>query len=233
LGLEACCVPVLARVGAACECVAVDEDRVPGAEVVDVVADDEVEPEPVELIRSAREGRLDQERVTVDTEARSVERGLRVELVVDEGGDELEMRLSLEEAAHHAERAEQAAVSHQQTRDDGVVGTPAGLHVAGNGEAGAPILEDDARPRCDETRAEAVEEALDERDGGALAVDRTQVDGPAGRLLNQAGSLPPSCREPLFVEQPGDVGAVADGEERVLERELYAAHLRAEIGLAE
>ena len=59
-------------------------------------------------------------------------------------------------------------------------------------EARAAVLEDDAGSRGDDPRAEPLEEALDERDGHPLAVDRAEVDGPAGRLghrrLGHAGA---------------------------------------------
>src|SRR6478752_3338706 len=49
-------------------------------------------------------------------------------------------------------------------------------------EAGAAILQDDPSARRDDARAEAAEEALDERDRSALAVHGAQVDRAPARL---------------------------------------------------
>ena len=40
---------------------------------------------------------------SVDAEARAIERGLRIELVIGQGDDHLHVALRLHEAAHHAE----------------------------------------------------------------------------------------------------------------------------------
>src|SRR5713101_2883284 len=54
----------------------------------------------------------------LDAPARSVERCLRIEVVVDEVRDNLEMPLRLHQAAHHAERAEQPSVGKEHAGDD-------------------------------------------------------------------------------------------------------------------
>ena len=69
-------------------------------------------------------------------------------------------------------------------------GPPAGLDRARDGEARAAVLEHDAGPRRDDARAEALVEALDERDGHAVAVDGAEVDGAAGRLARPAAARP-------------------------------------------
>ena len=61
---------------------------------------------------------------------------------------ELEVRLGLDEAAHDAEGAEEVSVAEQHPGDDRVVRPPARLHRAADGEAGAPVLEIDARARA-------------------------------------------------------------------------------------
>ena len=54
------------------------------------------------------EALLEEHAFAVDAKARPVERRLRVEAVVDERGHELEVRLGLDEPAHHTERARAA-----------------------------------------------------------------------------------------------------------------------------
>ncbi len=75
----------------------------------------------LELVGAVPEPLLQPDDVAVDEEARAVERGLGVETVVHEARDELHVRLGLDVAAHHAERATQAAVAEQHARDDRVV----------------------------------------------------------------------------------------------------------------
>src|SRR5256714_9723028 len=96
---------VLARVAAAGEPVAGDEDRLAAAEVADVGLGAHGEAGGRE--GGGVEARLDRQRVAVDAEARAVERGLRVEALVDQPADELQVRLSLDEAAHDPEGPEQ------------------------------------------------------------------------------------------------------------------------------
>ena len=118
------------------------------------------------------------------------------------------------------------AVAQQHPGDDRVVRPPPGLDRARDGEAGAAVLEHDARARRDEARAEAHVVRLDERDGHAVAVDGAEVDGAAGRLGDGGARLRRRRSRYAGVEQVGDVGAVAHARKRVLERELHAADLR-------
>ena len=92
-------------------------------------------------------------------------------------------------------------------------------------EAGAAILQDDARARRDDARTEAAEEALDERHGRALGVDRAQVDRAAARLRRARLLVAPAARQVLGLQQMGDIGAVPDTAGRIVQRELHAAHL--------
>ena len=60
---------------------------------------------------------------SVNIPARSIERLLRIEIVVDQGADDLEVALRLHETAHDAEAGPEFAVLERHTRDDGVVGS--------------------------------------------------------------------------------------------------------------
>ena len=147
---EPCGVSVLARVGAADEDVARDEHRLARAEPADVRVAERLVAEPLQVGLVFPEPLLEPDQLSVDSEPRPVERGLRIEGVVDEPGDELHVRLRLDVAADDPERAEQAAVPEEHPRDDRVVGPPAGLDGAAERKARAAVLEDDARPRGDE-----------------------------------------------------------------------------------
>ena len=63
-------------------------------------------PCSLELLRAVPQPLLQPDDVAVDEEARAVERRLWVEAVVHERRDELHVRLGLDVAAHHAERAD-------------------------------------------------------------------------------------------------------------------------------
>src|SRR5262249_40209997 len=225
---EARRVAVLAGVGATDERFALDEDRLPAAEAVRVRLAHGPVAELVQLLVSLPEAFLQPDVLAVDPEAGSVERSLRIEPVVDERGDELHVRLRLDEAAHHAERPEQLAAAQQKAGDDRVVRPPPRLDGSADREACAAALEDDARARRDGHGAEPVEQALDERDGHAVAVDGAEVDGAAGGLGN--GSLLPAP-PPLEIDrvnQLADIRAVANACEPVFQRELRAAHAAAQ-----
>src|SRR5436190_11915023 len=172
---EAECDPVLARVAAADERVARHEDRLPAAELAEVALG-------AHLQAGGREGGrlqpgLDQQPVAVDAKARLVQRGLRVGAVVDDRADELQVRLGLDEAAHDPEGPEERAVAREQAGDDRVVRPRAGDDLARHGEARAAVVQDDPGARRDNARAEAHEQALDERDRHAVGVDHAEVDG--------------------------------------------------------
>ena len=116
-------------------------------------------PAPRERRREAVERLLERERpavvaVAIEPPARRVERRLRVEPAVDHVRHDLQMALRLHVPAHHAERAEQRAVAQQQARDDRVVRALAGrepVRVARlEREAGAAVLQHDARAGCDD-----------------------------------------------------------------------------------
>ena len=102
-------------------------------------------------------------------------------------------------------------------------GRAARLDRARDGEARAAVLQRDPGAGCDDTRAERLEQALDEGDGHPVLVDRAEVDGAARRLGDRRLDAAPAAVEVGRVDQPGDVGAVTDAGEAVLERELHAA----------
>src|SRR5262249_51745422 len=143
-------------------------------------------PRLLERLRVGPEPFLEEDDAVLDPESRPVERRLRVEAIVDQRGDELHVRLRLDEAAHHAERAEELSVPEQHAGDDRVVRTLARLDAPLDGEAAAAVLEQDAGARSDEPGAEAPVQALDERDGRPVAVDRAQVDGAAPERRRRA-----------------------------------------------
>src|SRR5699024_11042306 len=82
------------------------------------------------------------------------------------------------------------------------------------GEADAPVVQHDADGRDTEMRPEAGCVRLAQRDGGAVAVDRAQVDGAArpGRRDSVTGALTVHLRGPsvdgLAVEQRARFRAV-------------------------
>ena len=86
---------------AAGEGVAGDEDRLPAAEAVGVRIAHRAVAEPLELYVSLPEPFLEVDGVAVHAEPRAVERRLRVEAVVDERRDELDVGLCLDEALRH------------------------------------------------------------------------------------------------------------------------------------
>src|SRR3954470_14971908 len=119
----------------------------------------------------------------VESPARLIERGLGIEAAIDEVGDDLQMALGLHVSPHDAERPEQRAIAQQQDRDDRVVRAlarrePVGMAVLER-EAVPAVVQRDARPGRDHERPERVVDALDQRAGIALLVDRAQVARPA------------------------------------------------------
>src|SRR5439155_9575074 len=103
-------VSVLAWIRAAEEGLAVDDDRLAAAEAEGVRVPDDFVSEPLELVRLTPQALFEADELAVDPETRLIERRLRVERLVDEGGDELDVRLRLDEASHDAERADELAV---------------------------------------------------------------------------------------------------------------------------
>ena len=85
-------------------------------------------------------------------------------------------------------------------------------------EPGGAIVEDNAGRARDHPGAERLVQALQQRDGHAIAVDRAHADGASGRLGDTPRDLLPARAHVLGREQMGDVGAVANRSERVLER---------------
>ncbi len=164
-----------------------------------------------------------------DAEARPVERRLGVEPVVDESRHELEVRLSLDQAAHHAERADELPGTQEHPGDDRVIGPPARDDAALELEAGPAVLQDHSRTGRDKPRSEPAEEALDERHGHSLAVDGTEVHRPTRRLrdCDHPGGAAP--HDVPGVEQVADIGAVADPLAGIGQRELDAPHLAGEV----
>src|SRR5262249_8852075 len=126
----------------------------------------------------------------VHTEARLVQRSLRVEAAVDDRGDQLQVALWLDVAAHAAEGADQAAVAHQHAGDDRVERPPSGRKPVRvpprEREARAAVLERDAGVGGADAGAEAVVQALDEGARHAPLVHHAEVDGAARRQLARA-----------------------------------------------
>src|SRR5581483_11466746 len=200
-------VAVLAGIGAADERVALEEDRLAATEAERLRLAHRPVAEALEVEVALPQPLLEPDDVAVDAEAGAVERGLRVEAVVDERRDELHVRLRLDEAAHDAERAVEAPVAEEHPRDDRVVRAAARLDRARDGDAGA----------------ERLEQALDEGGGHALLVDRAQVDGAAGRLADGPLLPVPPPLEVPGLDQVRHVRPVPHPCETVLEGELGAA----------
>src|SRR5581483_4832083 len=216
-------VAVLAGIGAADERVALEEDRLAATEAERLRLAHRPVAEALEVEVALPQPLLEPDDVAVDAEAGAVERGLRVEAVVDERRDELHVRLRLDEAAHDAERAVEAPVAEEHPRDDRVVRAAARLDRARDGEAGAAVLQHDAGSGGDDAGAERLEQALDEGGGHALLVDRAQVDGAAGRLADGPLLPVPPPLEVPGLDQVRHVRPVPHPCETVLEGELGAA----------
>ncbi len=197
------------------------------------LARDGRQAERLDLGGALPEPLLEENGVPLHAEARAIEGSLRVELVVHEGGDQLDMSLRLDEATHDSERAQQLAVAQEHSRDDRVVRTPAGLDAPGHGEAGAAVLEHDAGARRDHAAPEPFVEALDEGDGHPVTVGRAEIDSSSCRLGSGSARGAASAREEGRIEQVGDVRAVSHSLQRVLEREPDALDLSRETGLAQ
>src|SRR5439155_13623483 len=140
-------VPVLAGIRAADQRISRDEDRLAAAEAGRVRVAHGLVAEPLQVGLTVPEALLEPDEVAVDTEPGTVERRLGVEAVVDDCGHELHVRLRLDEAAHHPERAHQLALPEEHSRDDRVVRPPARLDRPGDGEAGPTVLQHDSGPR--------------------------------------------------------------------------------------
>src|SRR6266545_6548144 len=93
---EAGGITVLARIGAPHQRVALHEDRLSAAEGERVGLQDDVVAQPLELVRALPQPLLEEHGLSGHPKARPVESGLRVEAVVDQGGDELHVGLGLD-----------------------------------------------------------------------------------------------------------------------------------------
>ena len=102
-------------------------------------------------------------------------------------------------------------------------GRLAGRDRALDREAGAAVLEDHPGPGRVDARTERLVEALDERHGHPLAVDRAEVDGAAGRLAHVAGDVAAALVEVGGIDQAAHVRPVAHVRERILQPELRTA----------
>ena len=58
---------------------------------------------------------------STDLPARTIQRLLRIEFIIDHGADDLEVPLGLHESAHDTEAGPEFAVIQRQSGDDGVV----------------------------------------------------------------------------------------------------------------
>ena len=139
----------------------------------------------------------------------------------EQPGEELEEDLRLAVGAHRPEDEPGAArrVADQRRRERvrraparAVLGRMPGLQ----GEADAPVLEEDPQAGDDEVGAEAGRVGLGERDRRAVPVDHVQVDGAAaGGVRGQPGGVlrvdrrPPGA-EPLGREEPRAVGVLVE-----------------------
>ena len=123
----------------------------------------------------------------VDTPARTVERRLGIVGVIDEPRDHLEVTLRLHGTTHHAERSQQVAPLEQHAGDDRVERPlRRGEHVRvvrALDEARGAVLEREAGAGRDDAGAEALVDALNQRDRGAVTVDGAQVRGTATRSV--------------------------------------------------
>src|SRR5437763_17073126 len=115
--------------------------------------------------------------------------------------DELDVSLCLHRAAHDAEGPEQPTVLDEHARNERVEGAPPGaqlVRVPGLvDEAGAAVLEDDARVARDDAGAEALVEALDEGDRVPVLVDAAEVGRPAPRRRARVGGARADQTAPL------------------------------------
>ena len=136
-------------------------------------------------------------RVSVEPPARRVERGLRVEPVVDQRRDELQVALRLHVSAHQPERPQQPVVAQQHPGDDRVERPPAGgeaVRVPGlEREAGPAVLQGDAGSRG----ADAASRSRS-RGSGSASTPCAARPRRTGRPCRRAGGHPPAAcrREP-------------------------------------
>src|SRR3954451_6588713 len=149
--------PVLAPVAAADERVAGHQDRLAAAEEQMVALGAHLQAGGREA--GGIEAGLEREDLAVDAKPRAVQRGLRVQAVVDEPADELKVCLGLEERAHDPERPEQLAVAQQQSRDERVVRARPRHDLALDGEPRGAVVEHDPGAGRHDARAEAAEQA--------------------------------------------------------------------------
>ena len=181
----------------------------------------DLEAEVGELAGAVPQRLLEAERATVDAEATAVERGLgipRAARALHQRAEELHVGLGLDEAAHEAEGADQLAVARQHSRNQRVVGTRAADDFSVHVEACTPVVQDDAGVAGHDARAERLVEALQERYRHTVAVNDARAHGSPGGLGDRGGWLSAPGPYVLLSQQVGDVGAVADVGERVLER---------------
>ena len=92
--------------------------------------------------------------------------------VVEQGRDQLHVRLGLDESAHHTERACQAAVTEQHPRDDRVVGALARRQFVWmprlEAEQRAPTLQEHACPLRNNPSAKACIQAVSQKEKPAF-----------------------------------------------------------------
>ena len=112
-------------------------------------------------------------RIGVGDPARCLDRGLRVEAVVDETGHQLDHRLRLAVAAHRPEGDLGAPAAEEHARHEGVEGPRARRQrvrmLRVEGEVGAAVLEHDPGRATHDPRAEAHVVRLDQADHHPVA----------------------------------------------------------------
>ncbi len=99
------------------------------------------------------------------------------------------MGLCLHVAAHDSEGTRKGSAAEEHAGDDRVVDASTRFDAPVDREAGGPVLKHHAGARGHDPRSEAAEQALDERHGHPVAVDRAEVDRASERLCDGGGGL--------------------------------------------
>ncbi|KUI62914.1 hypothetical protein VP1G_11459 [Cytospora mali] len=154
-----------------------------------------------------------------DTHPRRIQRLLRAQPSNDLPQQRLHVSLRLHEPAHDTKHAMQRVVAHvgDETGDDSMVGPLAGrvdvrVVLRVEREVGPAVLQREAAPLGDDTRAEAAVVGVDEGDGVALGVRHGEVDRVAALQRRAAVPHVPG-RGPRRVEELGPLGEVRRGDE--------------------
>src|ERR1019366_8601518 len=100
--------------------------------------------------------------VPVNPKARSIKGLLRITFVVDDGRDQLNVRLRLNESTHYTKGPAETRCSVEHSRNDGVVGTTTGNYFTTHFKTCRTVVQDDPGPWRHDARTKALEEALNE-----------------------------------------------------------------------